>query len=101
MPRGQVEAARALSLGYFSRMRYVVLPQAFKISVGFLVQLIKGTSLASIIGFHELTRAGTIVSNGTYRPLLAYGVVAVVYFALCWPLSLWSARLERQLSARN
>jgi polar amino acid transport system permease protein len=105
VPRGQVEAARALSLGYFSRMRYVVLPQAFKISlpatVGFLVQLIKGTSLASIIGFHELTRAGTIVSNGTYRPLLAYGVVAVVYFALCWPLSLWSARLERQLSARN
>lgn len=104
VPRGQVEAAKALSLGYFSRMRYVVLPQAFKISlpatVGFLVQLIKGTSLAAIIGFHELTRAGTIVSNGTYRPLLAYGVVAVFYFALCWPLSLWSARLERRLSAR-
>jgi len=105
VPKGQVEAALALSLGYYARMRHVVLPQAFKISlpstVGFLVQLIKGTSLAAIIGFHELARAGTIISNATYKPLLAYGVVAVIYFAICWPLSLWSARLERELSARN
>lgn len=105
VPKGQVEAARALALGYLARMRYVVLPQAFKISlpatVGFLVQLIKGTSLAAIIGFQELTRTGTIISNATYRPLLAYGVAAVIYFALCWPLSLWSARLEQRLSARS
>ena len=62
VPRGQVEAAKALSLGYFSRMKDVVLPQAIRISlpatIGFLVQLIKGTSLAAIVGFTELARAG-------------------------------------------
>jgi len=102
VPRGQFEAARSLSLGYFARMFRVILPQAFRISlpatIGFLVQLIKGTSLASIIGFQELARTGTIISNGTYRPLLAFGVVAAAYFAICWPLSLWSSYLERRMS---
>lgn len=102
VPRGQTEAANALSLGYISRMRDVVLPQALKISlpatIGFLVQLIKGTSLAAIVGFTELARAAAIVSNQIYKPLLVYGVVAVFYFLLCWPLSLWGARLERRLA---
>lgn len=102
VPKGQVEAAKALSLDYSSRMRDVVLPQAIRISlpatIGFLVQLIKGTSLAAIIGFTELMRAGTIVSNQNFKPLLVLGLVCVFYFAICWPLSLVGAQLERRMA---
>jgi polar amino acid transport system permease protein len=102
VPRGQVEAAKALSLSYFWRMKDIVLPQALRISlpatIGFLVQLIKGTSLASFVGFTELARAGTMVSNQIFKPLLVFGVVAAMYFVICWPLSLYGTRLERSLA---
>jgi len=102
IPHGQVEAANALGLGYATRMRKVVLPQALRISlpatVGFFVQLIKGTSLAAIVGFTELARAGNIVANQNFRPLLVYAIVAILYFAMCWPLSLYGSRLERRLA---
>ncbi|WP_347140549.1 amino acid ABC transporter permease [Paracoccus sp. SSK6] len=101
VPGGQTEAATALALSYPHRMRHVVLPQAMRIAtaptVGFLVQLIKGTSLASIIGFTELTRAGQIINNATFRPFLVFGTVAVLYFVLCWPLSLMARRLEARM----
>lgn len=101
--RGQTEAARALGLGYVSRMRDIVLPQALKISlpatIGFLVQLIKGTSLAAIVGFVELARAGQIISNLIFQPLLVFGIVGLIYFAVCWPLSLLGDRFERSLAA--
>jgi polar amino acid transport system permease protein len=104
VPRGQSEAATALGLGYISRMRDVVLPQAFRLSlaptVGFLVQLIKGTSLAAVIGFVELSRSAQIISSTTYKPLLAYGLAGACYFVLCFPLSRASAALERRLAAR-
>ena len=100
IPRGQWEAAEALSLSYVARMRDVILPQAFKIAlpptVGYLVQIIKGTSLAAIIGFTEVTRAGQIINNATFQPLLVFSVVAAIYFMLCWPLSLLAARMERR-----
>lgn len=100
IPRGQWEAAQALSLKYVDRMRDVVLPQAFKIAlaptVGYLVQIIKGTSLAAIIGFVEVTRAGQIVNNATFQPLIVFSVVAAIYFVICWPLSLLAARMERR-----
>jgi polar amino acid transport system permease protein len=103
VPRGQTEAALALNLGYVSRMKDVILPQALRISlpatIGFLVQLIKGTSLAAIVGFTELARAGTIVSNQTFKPILVFGIVGILYFAICWPLSLVGARLEARLAA--
>ena len=103
IPSGQVEAAHALSLSYVSRMRDVILPQAFKIAlpptVGYMVQIIKGTSLAAIIGFAEITRAGQIINNATFQPLMVFSVVAAIYFALCWPLSLMAARLERRHTA--
>jgi polar amino acid transport system permease protein len=103
VPKGQVEAAKALGLRYVARTRDVVLPQALRISlpatIGFLVQLIKGTSLAAIVGFTELTRAGSIVSNTVFKPLLVFGIVGALYFALCWPLSLYGARLERRFAA--
>ena len=103
VPVGQWEAAEALGLHYVARMRDVILPQAFKIAlpptVGYMVQVIKGTSLAAIIGFAEVTRAGQIINNATFQPLLVFGVVAAIYFALCWPLSLLAARMERRQAA--
>ena len=100
IPRGQTEAAHALNLGYVSRMRDVVLPQAFKIAlpptVGYVVQIIKGTSLAAIIGFTEVTRAGQIINNATFQPLYVFTTVAAIYFVICWPLSLMAAHMERK-----
>ncbi len=103
VPRGQTEAATALALPYGVRMAKVILPQALRIAlpatIGFLVQLTKGTSLAAIVGFTELTRAGSIIANQTFRPLIVFAVVGLLYFAVCWPLSLFGARLERRLAA--
>ena len=100
VPRGQWEAAQALNLKYVARMRFVVLPQAFKIAlpptVGYMVQIIKGTSLAAIIGFTEITRAGQIINNATFQPLHVFTTVAALYFVICWPLSLLAARMERK-----
>ena len=100
IPRGQIEAAHALNLKYGARMRDVVLPQALKIAlaptVGYVVQIIKGTSLAAIIGFTEITRAGQIINNATFQPLYVFTTVACIYFAICWPLSLLAARMERK-----
>lgn len=101
IPKAQWEAAKALALSPRSQMLYVILPQAFRISipptVGFLVQLIKSTSIAAIIGFVELTRAGQLMTNATFEPLLVYPIVATLYFAMCWPLSILSQRLERRI----
>ena len=103
VPRGQWEAAEALGLHYAARMRKVVLPQAWKIAlpptVGYMVQVIKGTSLAAIIGFTEITRAGQIINNATFQPLIVFSVVGAVYFVLCWPLSLWAGRIEQRRAA--
>ncbi len=105
VPRGQSEAAYALGLSYVSRMRNVVLPQAMRISVaptvGFMVQLIKGTSLAAIIGFVELSRSAQIAASTTYKPLIAYGLAAACYFAICFPLSRLSARYERRFATNT
>jgi polar amino acid transport system permease protein len=100
IPRQQWEAAAALGIAPLAGFAYVIAPQAVRIAipptVGFLVQLIKNTSLASIIGFIELTRAGQLVNNATFQPFTVFIVVAVLYFALCYPLSLLSRRLERR-----
>jgi polar amino acid transport system permease protein len=105
VPKGQTEAARALGLRYGSLMRDVILPQAMRISiaptVSFLVQLIKGTSLAAIIGFVELSRSAQIIASSTYQPLLAYGCAGAVYFILCFPLSRFSMRLERRFAVKT
>jgi polar amino acid transport system permease protein len=100
VPGGQREAALALNLSYMDRMRDVILPQAFKIAlaptVGYLVQVIKGTSLAAIIGFTEITRAGQIINNATFQPLHVFTTVAAIYFVICWPLSLLAGRMEKR-----
>jgi polar amino acid transport system permease protein len=101
VPRGQWEAATSLGLPYWTKMRQIIAPQAFRIAIpptiGFLVQLIKGTSLASIIGFVELTRAAQVVNNATFRPFTIFALVALVYYVICRPLSAYSKRMERKL----
>jgi polar amino acid transport system permease protein len=103
IPKGQWEAAQSLALNFSEQLRYVVLPQALRIAVpptvGFLVQVIKGTALASVIGFIELTKAGTMITNATFAPFTVYSCVAVLYFALCFPISYYAKTLERSLHA--
>lgn len=105
VPQGQTEAARALNLSYFDRMKDIILPQALRIAVpptvGFMVQIIKGTSLTAIIGFAELTRTAQIVNNATFAPMEVFSLVAAVYFCLCWPLSKWADFLEKRLKMAN
>jgi polar amino acid transport system permease protein len=105
IPRGQWEAAASLALSLGEQLRQVIGPQALRIAiaptVGFLVQVVKGTALASVIGFIELTKAGTMIANATFQPFLVYGCVALIYFALCYPISLWSRALERRLARRR
>jgi len=103
IPKGQWEAAQSLAMNFGEQLRHVVLPQATRIAipptVGFLVQVIKGTALASVIGFVELTKAGTMITNATFRPFAVYGCVALLYFALCFPVSLYAKNLERRFRA--
>nr|WP_315972701.1 amino acid ABC transporter permease [Vibrio ishigakensis] len=98
LPKGQWEASKALGLTYFNTMTHVIAPQAFKISiaptVGFSVQIVKGTALASIIGFVELTKAGTMLNNATFQPFKVFAFVALLYFMICFPLSLYARYLE-------
>lgn len=103
IPKGQWEASQSLALSFGEQLRYVILPQALRIAVpptvGFLVQVIKGTALASVVGFVELTRAGNMIANVTYAPFTVFACVALIYFALCYPISLYAQFLERKLHA--
>jgi polar amino acid transport system permease protein len=98
VPKPQWEAAEGLALSRAQRMTKVILPQAVRIAtpptVGFMVQIIKNTSLASVVGFVELARSGQIINNSLFEPFLIYTIIAVIYFALCYPLSRFSRRLE-------
>ena len=104
LPDGQWEGAKALGLNFIRTLRLVILPQAIARAlaptVGFLVQIIKGTSLAYIIGFHDLMAVGRRWANapvdGT-EPFVIYPAMALLYFALCFPLSRLALRLERRL----
>ena len=102
VPKGQWEAGRSLALSFGELLRHVILPQAARIAiaptVGYLVQVVKGTALASVIGFIEVTKAGTMIANATFKPFVVYSCVAALYFALCFPISLWSRSIERKLN---
>ncbi|EKO3982776.1 amino acid ABC transporter permease [Vibrio fluvialis] len=101
LPKGQWEACRTVGLSYLQTMRYIIAPQAARLAiaptVGFSVQIVKGTALASIIGFVELTKAGTMLNNATFQPFKVFALVALLYFAICFPLS----ALARYLETRN
>ncbi|WP_016834816.1 amino acid ABC transporter permease [Herbaspirillum lusitanum] len=105
IPRGQWEASSVLAMGHLQQMRHIILPQALRIAipptVGFGVQIIKGTAVTSIIGFVELSKAGTVITNATFMPFTVFAVVGLFYFALCWPLSKYSQFLERKFNAAH
>ena len=99
--KDQWEAARSLGLGYLQTMRWVVMPQAVRVmippGVGLLIGLIKDSSIVSVLSYVELTRAGQILMEKTFLPFQAFGIVAVLYFALCYPLSRLALYSERRL----
>jgi len=103
VPRGQWDASASLGMHYLTQLRLVILPQALRMAVpptvGFLVQLVKSTALASIIGYNELTRTGQIMTNATFRPFAIYALVALIYFAMCYPLTSYARSLERRLGS--
>jgi len=105
VPRGQWEASASLAFGYLQQMRFVVIPQALRLAIaptiGFSVQIIKGTALTSIIGFMEVSKVGTVIDNATFRPFTVYAMVAAIYFILCWPLSRLAKYLESQFHAAH
>lgn len=98
IPKTQWEAGTSIGLTYLEQLRYVIIPQAVRIAipstVGFLVQLIKNTSLAAVIGFVELTREGQMTTAATFQPFAVYLLVAALYFSLCYPLTRYSRILE-------
>ena len=102
IPITQWEAGTSLGLSWIDQFRYVILPQAVKVSIpptiGFLVQVIKNTSLTSIIGYVELTRRGQILNNVTFQPFIIFTMVGCIYFIVCYPLSIYSRRLEAELT---
>jgi polar amino acid transport system permease protein len=101
IPKTQWEAGGSLGLGFGEQLRYVIVPQAFRVAipptVGFIVQLIKNTSLAATVGFVELTREGQLTTASTFQPFTVYLVVAFLYFLMCFPLTQFSRVLERRL----
>ncbi|MPT24302.1 MAG: amino acid ABC transporter permease [Starkeya sp.] len=101
VPKGQWEASSSLGLKHWQQMLLIVLPQALRLSVpptvGLMVQIVKNTSLASIVGFVELTRASQIIANATFKPFLAYGAVAFIYFVICFSISLCGRHLEKRI----
>ena len=101
VPAGQWDAARSLGLNFPKALILVIIPQAVRMAlpptVGYMVQVVKGTSLAALIGFTELAKAGAQINTVTFEPVLVFGTVAGIYFLICWPLSLLSGYLERQL----
>ncbi|CAM5190985.1 Polar amino acid transport system permease protein OS=Castellaniella defragrans OX=75697 GN=HNR28_001211 PE=3 SV=1 [Castellaniella defragrans] len=98
----QWEASECLGFSRWQSLLLVIIPQAVRLSlpatVGFLVQVIKSTSLASVVGFVELTRAGQIINNSLFQPFLVFALVGGFYFLLCYPLSRWSRAMERKLN---
>ncbi|QIG52261.1 amino acid ABC transporter permease [Nordella sp. HKS 07] len=102
IPKGQWEASATLGFRFLRTLRLVIIPQAMRLmlppTVGFMAQIVKTTSVASLIGLTELARAATQVNTVTFQPVMVFGTVSVIYFALCWPLSLYAARLEGRLA---
>ena len=103
VPKGQVEAARSLGLGYLPTMQRVVLPQALRNMLPSLVNqfvaLTKDTSLAFIVGINELTYAASQINNRTLtQPAEIFFIVAVMYFLICFSLTTFARRLESRLA---
>ncbi|PLY09759.1 MAG: amino acid ABC transporter permease [Arcobacter sp.] len=105
VPKGQWEASKTMGLTYYQTMIHVIIPQSIRVAtaptIGFSVQVVKGTALASIIGFVELTKAGTMLNNVTFEPFKVFALVALLYFLICYPLTRYSKYLERKLNVAS
>lgn len=105
VPKTQWEAAECLALHPVQRFWLVIIPQGLRIStpptVGFMVQIVKNTSLASVIGVAELTYTSKLINNSTFQPFIIFSVVAVLYFCMCYPLAWWSRKLEDKLNVAH
>ncbi len=101
--KDQWDAARALGMGYLPCMRHIVMPQAARVmippGVGLLIGLIKDSSVVSVISYIELTRVGQILTEKTFLSFQVFGIVAALYFLLCYPLSRLAVSAERRLKA--
>ena len=103
IPQSQWEAAKALNLNFVQTLRFVILPQAVKFSVaptiGFLIQIIKGTSLCYIIGFQDLMLIGKRWANSPVQgsePFIIFPIMALLYFCLCYPLARLAKHIEKK-----
>jgi polar amino acid transport system permease protein len=105
VPAPQWEAAESLALTPTDTFFLVIVPQAIRISipptVGFIVQIVKNSSITALIGFVELTRASQLMNNVTFQPFQVFLTVAAIYFVICYPISLVSKVLERRQHARS
>jgi ABC-type amino acid transport system permease subunit len=103
--RGQIEAARSLGLRGFPQWRYVILPQALRLMipplVNYFTELIKNTTLLAGIGVAELSLEAYLLGGQTYRYVEFLSAIALVYFAVIFPVSLWSRRLEAKFQAAS
>lgn len=101
VPKGQWEAAKALALDFKLTLGLIVIPQAVRMAlpptVGYMVQVVKGTSLAALIGFTELAKAGAQMNTITFQPVAVFGTVSLIYFSICFPLSMLARHLEKKL----
>lgn len=105
IPTGQMEAARSLGMTYPKAMRYIILPQALKRTLpplaGQFINLIKDSSLVSVISITDLTKAGREVVSGSFAPFEVWFTVAALYLLVTGTLSWAIQRLEKRLSASD
>ncbi|KQV27096.1 amino acid ABC transporter permease [Rhizobium sp. Root1203] len=105
VPQQQWEASTSLAMTRAQQYRYIILPQSIRIAipptVGFLVQLVKNTSIVSIVGVVELARAAQLINNATFQPFRVFIAVGLIYFAICYPLSVASKRFEVKFNAHR
>jgi len=105
VPKGQTEAGLAIGLSPAFVVWEIVLPQALPVIVpaamGFLISLVKDTSLAYVLGLLELTRAARDIVDRTLDPFHTYVLVMMIYFALCYPLSVLVRVVDRQMQHRG
>jgi polar amino acid transport system permease protein len=102
IPKGQTEAAVSSGLGWWQQMRYVIVPQALRPIlpplVGQYVLMIKDTAVVSVIGLTDVTRVGWFTVQRIPEGILVFGLVGLLYFAICYPLVWLSNQLETRLA---
>ncbi|MEN5178862.1 amino acid ABC transporter permease [Comamonas odontotermitis] len=95
---GQTEAGQAIGMTRGQVMRRIILPQAFRKMIPPLVNQsilqLKNTSLLMVLAVPDLLYQGQVIAHDTYRPLEVYTFIAIAYFVILFPITLWAKRLE-------